>query len=201
MSVGRVEGLGLSAGEAKGQVTLQSSGFLEPSVALKSHPEIRARLDDIAKQGWKYLFVTIVGTVTAEVVLDESAFRVSYRSFDRGPRGERLNPKFFLELDLGPQMPAPSTKPELSEFSVNVCSKTFPRAASVDLLKGTVTYLDDRFWKWELGWEADPKKLSDAREIYKIATWLLDVKGYKLTEAFKLERYQELSKQFKDMPT
>ena len=89
-------------------------------------------------------------------------------------------------------MPTITSIPEISEFSVNVCSKSFPRAATVDLSKGLVTYIDDHFWRWEKGWESDKKKLSDAREVQEIASWLLDVKGYKLIEALKSERYQEL---------
>ena len=89
--------------------------------------------------------------------------------------------------------------PEVQEFRVNVSSKSFPRAATVDLAKGVVTYLHDHFWRWEKGWEADEKKLSDAKEIYEIATWLVDVKKFKLIDAFKPERYQELKGIFEAM--
>jgi hypothetical protein len=82
--------------------------------------------------------------------------------------------------------------PEVQEFRVNVSSKSFPRAATVDLARGVVTYLHDPFWRWEKGWEADGKKLSNAREVYDIATWLLDVKKFKLIDVFKPERYLEL---------
>jgi hypothetical protein len=180
----------LNSGEAKGRIALRSRGWMQPTDALRLHPEMRAQLDEIAKQGWSYLFIETVGTVEAEVVLGGSIFRMTSRTPPGTYRSERL--RYYLELELGEQTPTITSVPEISEFKVNVCSKSFPRAATVDLSKRLVTYIDDHFWRWEKGWEEDKKKLSDAREVREIASWLLDVKGYKLDEPFKLERYQEL---------
>jgi hypothetical protein len=180
----------LNSGEAQGRIALRSRGWMQPTDVLRLHPEMRAQLDDIAKQGWSYLFIETVGTVEAEVVLGASTFRMTSRSPPGTYRSERL--RYFLELELGEKTPTITGVPEISEFKVNVCSKSFPRAATVDLSKGLVTYIDDHFWKWEKGWEGDKKKLSDAKEVKEIASWLIDVKGYKLDEPFKLERYQEL---------
>jgi len=196
MSTGEAKGPVMSTGEAKGGVTLQSSGWMQPRDALKFYPEIQAQLDDITRRGWKYLYITTTGTALAELTLEKSTFRISVRP--TGPRGS--GGKYLLELDIGAQAPTITAIPEIKEFRVNVCSKNLPRAATADLSKGIVTYIDDPFWRWERGWESDKKKLSDAREVQEIASWLLDIKGYKLIEAFKLERYQELSKLFKEMP-
>lgn len=185
----------LNDGEAKGRIALSSLGRMQPMDALRFHPEIQAQLDEITKHGWTYLYIEITGRALAEVVLEASTFRMTSRPAPGAYRSGRY--RYFLETEIGGQMPTIASIPEILEFRVNVCSKSFPRAVTVDLSKGLVTYIDDPFWKWEKGWEADPKKLSDAKEIYEIASWLLDVKGYKLNEAFKLERYQELLKLFK----
>lgn len=179
----------LNSGEAKGRIALRSLGWMQPVDVLRLRPEIQAQLDEITKQGWKYLFIEAVGTVEAEVVLGASSFRMTSRS---PPGTYRGRPRYFLELELGEQVPTIANIPEISDFMVNVCSKSFPRAATVDLSKGLVTYIDDHFWKWEKGWEEDKKKLSDAKEVKEIASWLLDVKGCKLVEPFKIERYHEL---------
>lgn len=189
----------MTSGEANGRVTVKSTGFMQPAEALKLCPEFQAQLDEIAKLGWRYLFIQIIGTALVELPLEKSPFRLDIRYTGTGPRGIRINPRYILDLDLGSQMPAITAKPEISEFRVNICSKSLPRAASVDLAKGIVTYLDDPFWRWEKGWETDEKKLSAAKEVKEIASWLLDVKGYTLIEVFKPERYQELSKLFKDL--
>jgi hypothetical protein len=190
----------MTSGEATGRVTVNSTGFIQPAEALKLCPEFQAQLEEIVKQGWGYTIIQIAGTAEVEVPLEKSRFRLDVRFTGRGPRGAGIDPRYYLDLDLGPQMPAITARPEISEFRVNVRSKSFPRAAAVDLAKGVVTYLDDPFWRWEKGWETDEKKLSAAREILEIARWLLDVKGFKPIEAFKPERYQELSQLFKDLP-
>jgi hypothetical protein len=83
--------------------------------------------------------------------------------------------------------------PEVKEFRINILSKSFPRAAAVDLATGVVIYIHDPFWRWEKRWENDEKKLSDARQVQEIAYRPLDVKKYRLVEALMPERYQEVS--------
>lgn len=181
-------------GEAKGSLTLMFNGLLPPEVTLKYHPEIQAELDEIIRRGWKYLFIETRGTLVADVALENAPYHVR-----EGPAYWRNSSPtdLVLELGFGNQLREANGVPEVQEFRVNVCSKSFPRAATVDLAKGVVTYLHDPFWRWEKGWEADEKKLSDAKEIYEIAAWLIDVKKFKLIDAFKPERYQELVETFK----
>lgn len=187
----------MTAGDVKGRITLQSAGWMQAPEVLKFYPEIRAQLDDITKQGWKYLHIDITGTAVAELILEKSKFRI----YGRATAVRGTLPNNILELEIGGRMPTIVAIPEVKEFIVNVCSKSFPRAATVDLAKGLVTYLHDPFWKWERGWENDKRRLSDAREVQEIATWLLDVKKYKLIEGLDPARYQELSALFKEMPT
>ncbi|HVP23809.1 MAG TPA: hypothetical protein VMS77_07855 [Conexivisphaerales archaeon] len=199
MSTGEVRAPVLTTGEADGQVTIKSTGFMQPQDVLRSCPEYQAKLDEITQRGWDYVFIQIVGTVQVAVPVERSHYRMDVRFTATGPRGIRINPRYFLELDLGPQLPPTTAKPEISEFRINVSSKSFPRAACVDLTNGVVTYIDDPFWRWEKGWERDEKKLAAAREVQEIASWLIDVKGFELVEAFKPERYAELSELFRGL--
>jgi len=187
----------MDTGDAKGQITLESTGWVQPSDVLKLHPSIKTKLDEITKKGWKYLFVSVTVTAEAEVVLQNAPFRIYGRRLLPLGRATRC----MLELDVGEHAPALKAIKEVKQFTVNICSKSFPGAATVDLSKDTVTYIHDPFWKWEKGWESDDKKLSDAREVREIASWLLDVKKYKLVETMAPERYQELSALFREMPT
>jgi hypothetical protein len=191
-------------GEVKGSLTLTSSGLMIPQDILKFHPEIQVHLDDVVKQGWKYLYIEARGKSIAQVAVENSSYHMGpapasmMKSKVAQARGF-FQPELMLEVYLGPNPPEVEGVPEVQEFRVNVSSKSFPRAATVDLANGVVTYLHDPFWRWEKGWEADEKKLSDAREVYDIATWLLDVKKFKLIEVFKPERYQELKGIFHSM--
>jgi hypothetical protein len=187
----------ISNGEAKGHITLESFTSIGAQEVLRFHPEIQAQLNEIEKQGWKYLYVMIVGKAVAELSLENSVYRINARG--RPGSDWREPPETILELMIGKALPAITTVSDIREFRINVCSKSIPRAATVDLAKGVVTYIGDSFWKWEKGWENDKKKLSDAREVLEIATWLLDVKKYGLIEVFKPERYQELSVLFKEI--
>jgi hypothetical protein len=181
-------------GNAKVQVDLRSTDRMSPEDVLVFHPEIQAKLDEITNKGWSFLYIETVATALAEVRVDDTRFRINPNAA-RNPLSHR-QPENVLELDIGYQIPAIVGIPEVKEFRINVCSKSFPRAATVDLATGIISYLHDPFWKWQTGWEADEKKLSAAREVYEVTTWLVDTKKYKLHDDLKIERFQELSQIF-----
>jgi hypothetical protein len=184
-------------GGAKGSLTLRFTGFVQADDILKYHPEIKAQLDDIITRGWKYLYIQLVATAVTDMELENSPCRMRGGGVF-GTRGMQL--PLLLEITVGVEPPKLKDVPEVKEFRINVCSKSFPRAATIDLAKGVVTYLHDPFWKWEKGWEADTKKLSDAREVYEIAEWLMGTKKFELADPLSPTRYQELADQFKALP-
>jgi hypothetical protein len=183
-------------GEAIGSLTLKSSGVIAAWEILKYHPEIQAQIDDVVKQGWKYLYIETRATAVAELAVESSRYLL--QSPAKNPYA--VGPQLVFEVVMNQQLPEVKDIPEVQEFRINVCSKSFPRAATVDLVKGVVTYLHDPFWRWEKGWEVDQSKLSEAREVYEIATWLIDVKKFNLIDVFKPERYQELVETFRALP-
>lgn len=181
-------------GEANGSLTLRFKGLMQAEDVLRFHPEIQAQLDEIAKKGWKYLFIQVTGTAVSEVKAKNVPCRLRMSNVYAG---RTIQPPPILELNFGQNRPDLSGMPEVQEFRINVCSKSFPRAVTVELAKGVVTYIHDAFWKWESSWQTDSTKLSQAREVYEIATWLIEEKEYRLVEAFSNARYQELASQFK----
>jgi hypothetical protein len=158
---------------------------------LKSHPELQSFLDDIEKEGWKYLYIETAGTSVAEIDLDGSQYKVRIDVNGASGVGPHQN---VLEIELGQKPVTFSAVPEVEMFRINVSTKTFPRAATVDIAKGLVTYLNDAFWAWQPGWEKDAKKLSEAREVHDVAKWLLEIKRQKLHGTYSMERFNELSK-------
>ena len=192
-------------GVVKGSLALTSKGSIAPEDILKFYPELKAQTDDIIKQGWSYSCVEAIGTAISQVTAENSRYWLGAApAFMKTARemkpGKFPMPEFGLVVYLGTVPPEVQTVPEVQSFLITISSKGFPAAVSVDIVKGIVTNIHFSFWRWEKGWESDKKKLSDAREIYRIVTWLVDVKKFKLVDVFKPERYQELAEIFKALP-
>lgn len=191
-------------GEVKGSLTLRSSGPMAPEDFLKFHPETKAYLDEVVKQGWKYQYIEARGTAISQVTADKAYWLGAAPAFMRSAKGAKAGTiaqtEYGLVVYIGPVPPEVEGVPEVEEFRISISSKNFPSAAAVDLVKGIVTYLHDSFWMWEKGWETDKKKVADAMEVYGVARWLFEVKKFKLVEGLKPERYQELAEIFKALP-
>jgi hypothetical protein len=191
-------------GEVKGSLALTSKGSVAPEDVLKFHPELKARTDGILAQGWSYVCVEVTGRAISSVTAESSKYWLGAPpAFMRGvsPKTGTLAPaEFGLVVYLGTTLPEVQAVPEVQNFLITISTKNFPSAVSVDIVKGVVTNIHFSFWRWEKGWESDKKKLSDAKEIYKIVSWLVDVEKFKLAEVFKPERYQELIETFKALP-
>ena len=177
-------------GYASGKVTLQMRGIMPAEDVLRFHPELQERLDEIVRLGWRYLYIEASGTALRDVEGDKMpyvwAVDPSSTELDT-PRQHTL-----ITLDAGERPLRITGVPMVEAFRINISTKHFPRAATLDLSKGIVTFLHDPFWRWEKGWERDEKKRSDALEVYEVAKWLLDSKGLKLMEPFTMERYKAL---------
>lgn len=174
------------SGYARGRLSLELEERI-PDRILKFRPEIRLMLEAIVKKGWRYLYIETRGTAVAEVDLEMKPCKLmSY--------GETIGREYCSIEIITERFPEIKDIKEVEEFSINISTKSFPRAVTVDLSDGVVTYLQDAFWKWESGWEKDPEKLSKAKEVYGVAKWLLEDKKLKLHENFSIERYREICK-------
>ena len=167
-----------------------------PEEILRFHPEIQSFLDEIEKKGWRYLYIETKGTAVAEFDLDGLQYRIRREGTDHplfrsSPMGVGQT---LLEIAVGQRTPKVSEVPEVGVFRINVSTTSFPRAATVDITKELVTYLNEAFWGWQKGWESDEKRLSEAREVHEVAKWLLEVKKQKLHESYNIDRYNEISR-------
>jgi hypothetical protein len=192
-------------GEAKGSLNLASSGTIAPGDILKFHPELKAHTDGILAQGWSYTCVEATGKAISRVTAESSKYWLGAApAFMRTASGTRIGvtaaQEFGLVVYLGTTPPEVQAVPEVKNFRITISTKTLLSAVSADMVNGVVTNIPYPFWNWERGWESDKKKLSDAREIYKVVTWLVDAEKFKLAEVFKPERYQELVDIFKALP-
>lgn len=172
------------AGFSKGKLSLEYTDMVYPLAVLGFHPEMKTQLDEITQQGWTYLFIESRAKTVSDFDVDQT-----YRLLEDGAG-------YYVQLFLGERPPPITGMPEVTEFRINICTKSFPRAATIDLTKGIVTYIHEAFWEWQEEWRNDATRLSQATEVYEVAKWLLDVKKMKLHEELKMERYTALSKLF-----
>jgi len=171
-------------GVLTGHFTAEYIGDMVAEDILKFRPEIRPILDEIAKMGWRYLYIVTKAKAIAELDLSKCQYHFDTHEYPN-----------VLKLILGSKTLEIDSVPEVEEFTVNVSTKSYPRAATVDISKGLVTYLHDPFWGWKKGWEKDPKKLAEAKEVYEVARWLLEVRKLSLAPSLSMQRYDELSQQ------
>jgi hypothetical protein len=108
---------------------------------------------------------------TSEIDLDGSPYKV--RIGDIQGTSEMGPHQNVLEIELGQKLLTFSAVPQVQMFRINVSTKSFPRAVTVNIAKGLVTYLNEAFWGWQNRWERDEKRLSKAKEVHHVAKWLL----------------------------
>lgn len=171
------------SGHVTGHLRIVYSGRMIAEDILRFHPELQLILDEIVKMGWKYLYIETKGKAVAEVDLKECPYELDTHDYHNK-----------IEVEMGQKPLEIEDVPEVEEFKINVSTKSYPRAATVDLSKGVVTYLHDAFWGWEKGWEKDSRKLAEAREVYEVVRWLLDIKKLRLDASYSMERCDVLSK-------
>jgi hypothetical protein len=183
-------------GYANGSLVIDASGKIVAEDIMKLRPDIQAWLDEVEKQGWRYLFIDNLSIYRMTAVAAGAPCRSFYieSGADRDPTMIDFTNHMIVQMDVGDKRLEVEEILSLEKFTINISSKNFPRAATVDLSSSSVTFLNDPFWKWEKGWEADPKKLAEAEEVYEVAKWLIETKKLTLKEPFTLERFTEVSK-------
>jgi hypothetical protein len=188
-------------GEAKGSLTLMSKGPIAPEDILRFHPELMAHLDGILAQGWTYTCVEARGRAISTATAESSRYWLgappAFMRMATPKTGTIAPAEFGLVVYFGTNPPEVQAVPDVLNFRITISTKILPSALSADVVKGVVTNIPSSFWNWQKEWESDKKKLSDAREVYKVVTWLVDVEKFKLADVFKQERYQELVVTFK----
>jgi hypothetical protein len=171
-------------GNITGKLSIEFTDLVHPTDLLRFHPEFVPMLEAIKKEGWSCLFIETKARAVSDFDVAHHA-----RLLEDGNG-------FSVEIRLGDQPPPVTGMPEVLEFRINISTMSFPRAATIDLSKGVVTYFHDAFWEWKEEWKNDPTKLSEAKQVYDVAKWLLDVKKMKLRDDLGIEHFRELSKTF-----
>ncbi len=174
MTIIRIRGM-LSAGE---------------DAVLRFHPEVKELLDRIREKGWRYSFEDVVGSAKVELDLGRLEFRLKYYP----PRIEEFEEKgvYEIEAEVGDQPPAVLEIESIESFKVAISTSHAWRCATVDPLTKTITHISSVLWGGiRLGEGRQPEKLSEAREVYEVARFLLE-NGFRFKNEYVLEAYKEL---------
>lgn len=176
-------------GIAQGKLTLEFTGRVLPEDVLKFFPNFKIFLDEIKERNLRYIYIQTNGKTIVEFDVTNQPSKIIPYGVWSGQRS------FTINIDVGSNIPNIKIG-AVEEFRINIATKNLPRAATVDLAKNLVTYIDESFWNWTDDWKTDESKLSLALEVYDVVKWLVEDKKFTLHENYSLERYQELKEKF-----
>ena len=173
----------LGTGFVDGKLTTQLESFLTADELFTHIPSAQALLNELSKKGWQYYFIDGYGTVQVEVDISSSPYKLQVGEHPRGGF------TYALSVDFGRSIPRPQLKSiiNLQRFVVNICSKHYPRAVTIDLTKNEITYVHESLWvsKGEEG-------IEEAKSVLEILQWLIEEKKFELAVSGGKEKYQEL---------
>lgn len=176
------------------EVEFAGSLSLSDEDVLRFHPEVGALLREIESKGWKYSLENINGRAVAQVALKKAPFTLHYYP----PRLEEFERKgkYTLEVDLGSREPSTVKIVDVRSFEIRIATKHAWHAASINPFNHRITHVEDILQGVRWGREKEPQKLAEAREVYEVAKWLVETKGFKLKDHYVAEHYKDLIDRF-----
>lgn len=157
-------------GIVDGKLEIKTDTFLTFDELLKHRPQFEAFLEEISGKGWRYLYIEGFGTVIKEMnVSAPYKFMVGEH-----PQGGMT---YNMTLDFGRAIPDARLKKVISldRFIINISSKHYPRAVTVDLTKNDITYVHESL-------QASKKEDygEEAKGVLAILRWLVEEKKFNL---------------------
>ena len=171
-----------SIGSVDGRLDIRVDKYLTLDELLTHLPAAKSFLKELSGKGWRYYFIEGYGIVVMQLEMASSPYAAQVKEHPRGG----LN--FSLSLDFGRSVPQLKLGRiiDLHRFIVNICSKHYPRAITVDLSKSDIIYVHESLQ----GTKKEEVK-EEVRDIMEILQWLIGVKKFKLGISDR-KRYKEL---------
>lgn len=165
-------------GSVDGKLDIRVEKFLTLDELLTHLPAAKAFLDELSKRGWRYYFIEGYGTVVMQLDMVSSPYAAHVKEHPRGGLS------YSMSLDFGRSTPRLKLGGiiDLQRFIVNICSKYYPRAVTVDLTKNEITYVHESLWV---------SKGEKDKDVLKLLRWLIEEKKFKLGVGDG-DRYKEL---------
>ncbi|ADB58216.1 hypothetical protein [Archaeoglobus profundus] len=169
-------------------VRLKGEFDLSEDDVKRFHPWINPLLEEIKKKGWKYRISDVSAEVLVELNLDELTLTLKYYP----PRIEEFDKEGTYEIsaEIGNEPPAVMKILSVEKFNVEISTEHCWHAVEINPFKREVKWIKDVLW---FGLDKDgPNKLSEAREVYEVAKWLIKEKKFRPADDYVVEKYKRL---------
>ena len=171
------------SGIMDGKLDVQTERFVTFDELYTHLPQARAFFDELDQKGRTFFFIDCHCKVMLELEIDSAPY--NWQMYE-APRGGYA---YKLAFDFGRCLPNLNLKKiiSLERCVVNICSRDYARAITVDLTENTVTYVHDSPWasRGEGYTEA-------AKDVLNILKWLVEDKKFKLDVSGGESYYREL---------
>jgi hypothetical protein len=140
-------------------------------------------IDELDKKGLKYLLIDCHGKVVMEIAIEAAPY--IWQSYE-APRGGFA---YKLDFDFGRRLPRMGLKSVISleNCIINIRTKDFARAITIDLVKKSVTYVHDSLWVLQ-GQDC----ARESQEVLKVLHWLVKNKRFTLEVSGGESHYRKL---------
>lgn len=168
-------------------VRLKGKFDLKEDDVLRFHSWVKPLLEEIKKKGWKYHISNIDAEVLVELNLDDLTLTLNYYP----PRIEEFEEEGTYEIlaKLGSDPPAVMKILSIERFDIEISTKHCRCAVEINPFKKKVKKIWDVLWIFG---KEGPKKLTEAREVYEVAKWFIEEKGFKPANDYVVEDYKKL---------
>ncbi len=170
-------------GSMTGKLEVESERFITFDELLAHIPQVKAFLGELNKKGLRSLLIDAHGRVVMELEINSAPY--SWQMYE-APRGGFA---YKLGFDFGRSLPKLSLKRivNLDNCILNICSRDFARAITVELVSNEITYVHDSLWV-----SKGEGCAKEAQDVFKILRWLLEEKKLKLAVTGGVDYYREL---------
>ncbi len=168
-------------------IKLKGKFDLKEEDVLKFHPWVKPLLEEIRDKGLKYRISNIDAEVLVELDLDKLTLNLNYYP----PRIEEFEEEGTYEISakLGSEPPAFMKILSVEYFEIDILTKHGWYAVEIDPFEKKVERICNVLWNFG---KERPNKLAEAREIYEVAKWLIEEKGFKPADDYVMSTYKKL---------
>ncbi len=176
-------------------IKIKGKFYLKIEDILKFHPELKELLKEISDNGWSYEIYSADAEVLVELDLDNLKFNLSYHP---PPAEDYLSEGCYeIRAEVGEKPPAIMKVLSIKGFELNVFAGEKLPAVRVDPVGKRILWVEDVLWRFGEG----PRNLKEAREVYKVAKWFVERKGYTLSDEWVTKKYKKLVEIFEKLYT
>jgi hypothetical protein len=170
-------------GLTNGKLEVETERFITFEEMVNFFPSSKAFFDELDQLNRRYYYIDGHGRVVLEIDIEGADYK--WKS-EEHPRGGMV---YNLSVDFGRRLPAIDLKRivSLDRFIVNICSKNYPRAVTVDLLNNEVVYVHESLWI-----QKGEENRDESKDVLQILQWLIEKKQFKLVTEGGLKQYRNL---------